>query len=252
MFCRVSPQEVTCTAPQELAEAIGPLGTTEVAIKVRVSEAAESGEENTVSVVGGGAPGAPVSTPITVGSAPTPFGVERYELRAENADGSPDTQAGSHPFQLTTYIALNQTAHPFKPPAAVKDLHFDLPPGLIGNPTPFPQCPLDKFVQFIIEGSNLCPDDTVVGVASVTIAIPLGRRRKILQTFTVPLFALVPSVGEPARFGFMVTGDPVYLDDVGSYGWRLRGDGRCQQHHRGHRVCLQPGDVLGCAGRPAA
>ena len=211
LFCQVVPEEVTCTGPQELVESnVGPFETVEVAIKVRVSEAAQSGEENTVSVVGGGAPGAPVSTPIAVGSAPTPFGVEQYELRAENADGSSDTQAGSHPFQLTTDIELNQSVHPFKPPAAVKDLHFDLPPGLIGNPTPFPQCPLDKFLDFIIEASNLCPDDTVVGVASVTVALPLGEEEKY-QTFTVPLFALVPSVGEPARFGFAVNGDPVYL-----------------------------------------
>ncbi len=58
-------------------------------------------------------------------------------------DGSIDTQAGSHPFQLTTVNNLNQGVN--APPEAVKDLRFNLPPGLVGNPTPFPQCPLAKF-----------------------------------------------------------------------------------------------------------
>ena len=68
--------------------------------------------------------------PIVVSGEATRFGVEQYELRPENADGSPDTQAGSHPFQLTSVIALNEAVEAKKPPAAVKDLHFKLPRGL--------------------------------------------------------------------------------------------------------------------------
>ena len=147
-FCSVLPDEVTCTVPEEITALF--LGTAyshiEIYIKVKVAETAKSGEENRASVAGGGAPNASAGRPITVSSAPTPFGIEQYEMTAENADGSLDTQAGSHPFQLTTAEALNQTADPLKPPAAVKDLRFNLPPGLIGNPTPFPQCPLTKFI----------------------------------------------------------------------------------------------------------
>jgi hypothetical protein len=133
-------------------------------------------------------------------------------MLAENADGSPDTEAGSHPFQLTTDIAMNQNSE--GQPAAAKDLRFDLPPGLIGNPTPFPQCPLAKFLGNAGSGQNFCPDSTVVGVASVTISDPLqgGSEKPAFNTLEVPLFALEPSVGEPARFGFDVLGDPVYLD----------------------------------------
>jgi uncharacterized repeat protein (TIGR01451 family) len=209
-LCKVQPHEVTCTVPEELSAQFlsKPFTHVEIFITVKVAEGAQSGEENSASI-SGGAPTAAVTAPITVDPAATPFGVERYELRPENADGSLDTQAGSHPFQLTSVIALNQAAEAKAPPAAVKDLRFNLPPGLIGNPTPFPQCPLAKFLANASEGQNFCPDDTVVGIASVSISFPVGGSP---STFAVPLFALVPSVGEPARFGFDVSGDPVYLD----------------------------------------
>ncbi len=208
-FCAVAPGEVTCTLPQVLAELVSAYGSIEIYIDVKVAAGAKTGEVNSASVSGGGAPNASVSTPIAVSGEPFGFGVERYELRAENADGSPDTQAGSHPFQLTTGIALKQGADMAVPPEAVKDLRFNLPPGLIGNPTPFPQCPLAKFTANAQSGQNFCPNNTVVGVASVTIVAIEGLP---LQTKDVPLFALVPSVGEPARFGFDVLGDPVYLN----------------------------------------
>ncbi|MFZ1154378.1 MAG: hypothetical protein WAN93_05675, partial [Solirubrobacteraceae bacterium] len=209
-FCTVVPSEVTCTLPSEVAEVFlpGPYTYEELDIPVAVAANAKSGEENQISVIGGGAPRASVSKPITVSPTATQFGVDQYELRPENANGTPDAQAGSHPFQLTTTIGLNQSGEGSKPPAAVKDLHFNLPPGLIGNPVPFPQCPLVKFIGNAALGDNFCPNNTVVGVVSVTVFF-----QGIIKTsITVPLFTLTPSVGEPARFGFFVLGDPVYLD----------------------------------------
>jgi hypothetical protein len=210
LFCKVLPEEVVCTLPGEAVEELLPGydSFVEAGIKVKVAKTAKSGEESEARVSGGGAPGASAHGPITVSGAPTRFGIEHYALRAENADGSPDTQAGSHPFQLTSDIGLNMTAQRIAA-AAVKDLHFDLPPGLIGNPTPFPQCPLAKFLDNIGEGQNVCPDDTTVGTVSVTVAEEGGT---FTNTYTVPLYALVPSVGEPARFGFFVASVAVYLD----------------------------------------
>jgi hypothetical protein len=214
ILCTVQPTEVTCTFPEEIVKEF--LGDAyshiEAFITVEIAKTVKSGEVNRASISGGGAASASASRPITVAGSPqeaTPFGVEQYELRAENADGSPDSQAGSHPFQLTTFMALNQAAEEKRPPAAVKDLHFKLPPGLIGNPTPFPECPLTKFTGNAGQGQNFCPDDTVVGIASVSITFPVSQPP---ATIASPLFALVPSVGEPARFGFDVEGVPVYLD----------------------------------------
>jgi hypothetical protein len=210
VFCTVVPSEVTCTLPPEVAEAFltGPYTYEELDIPVAVAANAKSGEQNQLSVIGGGAARTSASEPITVSPEPTRFGVDQYELRPENADGTPDTQAGSHPFQLTSVIGLNQSSDGGKPPAAVKDLHFNLPPGLIGNPIPFPQCSLAKFIGNASDGDNFCSNDTVVGVVATTIFFAGNLK----STITVPLFNLTPSVGEPARFGFFVLGDPVYLD----------------------------------------
>jgi hypothetical protein len=236
-FCEIVSGEVLCTFPANLAELVygpeavpsfGPYGYVEIEIAVKVSGTAKSGEVNRASIAAGGAATASAISPIVVSGAPVRFGVENYELRPENADGSPDTQAGSHPFQLTTELALNQTSDSRKPPAAVKDLHFDLPPGLIGNPKPFPQCPLLKFLTVtnaVFGPENACPDDTVVGVASVTISVVTYEGETAAATFEEPLYVLTPSTGEPARFGFVALGDPVYLDTSvrtgGDYGVRV-------------------------------
>lgn len=179
----------------------------EVRIGVAV-EGAATGEHNEVSVTGGGAPEASISRPITVSEAPTPFGVDSYELGLEEEGGSEDTQAGSHPFQFTTSIMLNQVTGAM-PAALPKDLSFNLPPGLIGNPTPFPQCSLARFVARVEGKDNECPQDTVVGVARITVNEPTQTH---LTTFTVPVFNLEPAVGEPARFGILLLFTPVIID----------------------------------------
>jgi hypothetical protein len=210
-LCAFAAREVVCTVPK--SEWLKPYNRIELYFKVRVASTAKSGEVNEARISGGGASNASFSAPITVSVAPTQFGVEGYELLAENADGSSDTQAGSHPFQLTTYIAVNQGVEASVPPAALKDLHFNLPPGLLGNPLPFHQCTLPRFTTRLSDDINRCPDDTAIGVASVTFGItsPVGLTDEP-STAEVPLFALVPSVGEPARFGFFFAGNPVYLD----------------------------------------
>ena len=208
-FCVVHPGEVTCTLEAgQIQEFLArPQSYLEAEIRVAVSKTAQSGEAVAADVVGGGASSESASGPIVVSSTPTQFGIDHYALRPENADGSPDTQAGSHPFQLTSDVGLNLTARHF-PAAPVKDLHFDLPPGLVGNPTPFPQCSLPQFTGNAENGQNFCADNTAIGTVSVTVV----GEGAVKETFEVPLFALVPSVGEPARFGFVVLNVPVFLD----------------------------------------
>jgi hypothetical protein len=196
-----------------------------VIVSVVVKPGAHSGEVARASVAGGETRGATVAHPVLDGEA-TPFGVESYEVASEEAGGAVDTQAGSHPFQLTSTLTLNQDlekkisfAHLGSLPAELaKDLHFDLPPGLIGNPTPFPQCTLNQLLASGPRGPQ-CPVQTVIGVARVTVDEPRNFGE---HTFVLPLFNLEPSVGEPARFAFRVLNVPVYLDTAvrtgGDYG----------------------------------
>src|SRR5580700_3140514 len=150
---------------------------------------------------------------LTVSSAPVAFGVENYEVTAANEDGSPARQAGSHPFSITNTLDLNRTAVAPYQPALPKDLVFRLPPGLVGNPTPFPQCSGAEFSAQAGTGfANKCPSNTAVGVALVSIRFPEEVTNSI-ETIPVPVFNLKPAVGEPARFGFLVLGKaPVIID----------------------------------------
>jgi hypothetical protein len=204
----VSSSLVECTFEGKLAS-YEPI---EVEIGVEVLPVAKSGESSEVTVSGGGAAAASLERPIVVSDAPTPFGPANYEFTAFNENGSVDTQAGSHPYALTTVLDLNRTAEAPYQPAQPKDLRFNLPPGLVGNPTPFPQCSTAQFESRSGPAeTNECPADTVLGVAAITIHEPIAIEGAA-GTIVTPVFNLKPSAGEPARFGFVTAVVNVTLD----------------------------------------
>jgi hypothetical protein len=184
-----------------------------VLIKVKVAEPPGPATSLPVkaSVEGGEAQSTSRTLHVPVSSQPAGFGLEAYEMTPFNENGTPATQAGSHPFELTTTLVLNQIfpGGARQPVALPKDLRFRLPPGLVGNPNAAGQCTMANFFAFVRE-TNLCGPDSVVGVAAVAADEP-----KFLKTFTktVPVFNLVPARGEPARFGLEVAGKvPVVID----------------------------------------
>jgi hypothetical protein len=192
----------------------------ELVVNVDIEEGGvPAGEANEASVSGGGARAASLRRSLPVGGEPR-FGVEEYGLSAEEADGSSSAQAGVHPFQLTSTLMLNQQLEPDAavgkelpvPVQLAKDLRFRTPPGLVGDPTAVPRCPVGRFLTFVAEeseGVSACPSQTAVGVARVLLFAGEGQG---LLDFVVPVFNLEPSKGEPARFGFMVLSTPVILD----------------------------------------
>ncbi len=233
-FANCSLSTLTCTYE-------GPLLAYErlmIAITVKVAPGAGNGM-NEVSVSGGGAPAVALRRSLKLSDIPSSYGVENFELTPEEEGGGVDTQAGSHPFQLTATFTLNTSAVPvFKsefnevfpevqPAALTKDLRFNLPPGLVGNPTPLPKCSLYVFTQ---EAGSVpgfkCPDNTVVGVATpVVTGLPfsLSHPNQVPYAFTKPLYSLEPAVGEPARFGFTLVGGGMVILDTsvrtgGNYG----------------------------------
>jgi hypothetical protein len=202
-----------------------PYDTIDVRIFVVARAGAESGEVNKAAVSGGGAPAVSFSRPIVLSGAAPAFGVESFRTRFEEEGGALDLRAGSHPFQMTTTVTLNQGADTqalapsvsgsksdAQPVALPKDVFTKFPSGFIGNPTHFETCTLAKFLEDSASGvSDACPTQSAVGVASVEIDEPaiLG-----VATFTGPLFNLEPYYGEPARFGFYIAiaAVPVLLD----------------------------------------
>jgi hypothetical protein len=171
-----------------------------------------AGAPGSVEVSGGGAPSVTVPQPVIVSPEPTPFGIEQFSAKSEEEGGAEVTQAGSHPFQLTTTVQLNSGAFisrgdGVEQPALPRNLRFPLPVGLVGNATAVPQCKLDVFYDITESLVNACPDEAAIGVASVTVSGLLPFLR-----VAVPVFNLPPARGEPARFGFTVAGDPILID----------------------------------------
>jgi hypothetical protein len=192
-----------------------------IAINVQVASGSGKGV-NEVEVTGGGASYALSRKPLAVESGKLQYGSENYELEPEEEGGVPTTQAGSHSFQLTTTLVMNsQTKTVYEnyfksyvpevqPIEFTKDLRFNLPAGLVGNPTPLPKCSLREF-SAISEQKGHCPSNTVVGVATPITTSPFSTQR-VPYSFSTPLYNLEPSVGEPAKFGFPTVAGPVVLD----------------------------------------
>jgi hypothetical protein len=268
LTCLSSPTAPSCT----WTEPVTSYGIIEMDITVKVNEppGTVTTLPNEAKVEGGEVPSAATRDPLTVNATQAPFGFERYELALENEDGSTDAQAGSHPFQLTTGLDLNTTVESgvARPAALPKDLHVNLPTGLVGDPAATPRCGSLEFAA-VSNFIDRCPPDTVVGIAAVTVtglSIP-GERKPF--TMPEPVFNLTPAPGEPARFGFLAIVVPVVLDtrvrSGGDYGvtvssdnilqtaglisslvtvWGVPGDSR-HDASRGW-PCLYPGSVGTC------
>jgi hypothetical protein len=209
-LCETTSSRVSCSTESkafavELVEPLIPFGYLEMRLKVKAEAGASSGTGK-VQVAGGG-PSVSIAQPVKISSAPASFGIEDFSFVPEEEGGQIDTQAGSHPFQLTTTLTLNQGPDTLKPPATPRHLRFKLPAGFLGNTTALPTCD-DLDFRHVVEGGtvDLCPGSTAVGVVTLTV-------NETHETgFTVPIFNLAPKEGEPARFGFEVVGIPVTLD----------------------------------------
>jgi hypothetical protein len=225
-FCKVVGQQATCDTegvnPFLQIKPIAPYEDLELRVKVK-DEGAAPGSDYGAEVSGGGVPPASVQHPLVISASEPAFATEQFSILPEEEGGSVDTRAGSHPFQLTATFDLNQDADEStaleraggtpeayaRPPALARNLEFRLPPGQIGNATVLPQCSSADFTANANLTRNLCPDDTVIGVASVSFYEPKFLK---LRTYPVPLFNLVPARGEPARFGFDIAQSLVVLD----------------------------------------
>ena len=200
---------VTCnTGPgyKGIERPIPPGYNNRIAIKVKAVGGSEV-TDNHVTVSGGGAPSAAeVSDPFTIGTTNPSFGLSSFDAWFSSADGSVDTQAGSHPLSFTAEFGVNMDANGNLSGAPLRSVKVKLPPGIVGDPHAVAQCTRQQFdgVPFAA-----CPPDTAVGTDLA--ALPQGTKNGDFEV-EVPVYNLVPPPGVPAQFGFTVFGTNILLD----------------------------------------
>jgi hypothetical protein len=206
---------LTCsTAPLQCVGRDVPAGE---AVLVKIGVAVDEGMEmpgalNVASVSGGGAPAVMTSEQPVFSTAPASFGIENFALQAFDSDGFPSTQAGGHPYTLATslyFTSDDREGYP-SPPAAVKDVIVDLPPGFVGNPRATPMCPLYDLIQAVEVTS--CPPASRVGTI-VFQSYPEGEFRisERASSNTTAVYNMQPEPGFPAEFGFSYLGKAIYM-----------------------------------------
>lgn len=142
------------------------------------------------------------------------FGVKNFDLTFSNADGSPDMEAGSHPFAVTNVFEFNTHVDPVNgevPDGQVKDITVSLPEGLVGDPGAVPRCSSADFIHFNEETKiPKCSDDSAVGV--IVLKVLFSLKPKGVVQLTAPVYNLVPPPGVIQKFGFIAYGIPVTMD----------------------------------------
>jgi hypothetical protein len=219
---------VTCTNHAEEMPTIKPGVMQPLLIAVNASPAASGVKPNRVTVAGGGAvASASAVDPLAFSSTVAGFGFAGFDGWFTNADGTVDTQAGSHPYELTVSFDLNSIEEEerefgfelVQAGGHVRNLAVDLPAGLVGDPTIMPRCSQEQFAGEFLRSH--CSVATQVGIND----IGLGNEER-MGVFPAPVYNLAPPSGVAAEFGFYLGGTRTYIDAVvrsgGDYGITVR------------------------------
>src|SRR5215208_1744641 len=93
------------------------------------------------------------------------FGIQSgsFSATATEFDGTPDFQAGSHPYQYTVHFEMNRDSENHVE-GTLRELYVELPPGLVGNPLALPRC---NRADFDTNLTPACPANTQVGVVEI-------------------------------------------------------------------------------------
>jgi len=129
------------------------------------------------------------------------FGIEKLSVEEST------TEAGLHP-DVTIEFVLNHEEGPLFPGQQVssgraEDVSIELPPGLVADPTNFPQCSTGQFKSF-----GNCPVASQVGMVKVLLS-----ERGETETVVEPLYNLEPPHEDMvARLGFYAALFPTFID----------------------------------------
>lgn len=188
--CHLSAQ--TCTASTTLAPG-AEFGA--LRLKIWIAPAETPGMPSIdFTAFGGGASADAIVSDSFVFEPAVPFGVIGFAARAEDPLGNDYTTAGGHPLAATSSFELPnyQTPRSLNAPVEdMRDIHFELPAGFIGNPQAAGICTIAEVKAFT------CPASAAVGGIAARLEIfgnsPAAHR---------PLYRITPEDGYAAAFAF--------------------------------------------------
>jgi hypothetical protein len=144
------------------------------------------------------------------------FGLGDFDVTFTDQAGEAVTQAGSHPFAMTTSFKVSTEPNGkggVRISAAIKDLETAQVNGLVGNPTAAPPCSAADFLtNDELEGVPIpeCPNSAVVG--TVRIEGITGEGIVDSKGLYSAVYNLEPPPGVAARLGFWFGGVPVTIE----------------------------------------
>jgi hypothetical protein len=131
------------------------------------------------------------------------FGIKHFDVSFLNENGTPDTQAGSHPYQFVSTFELNShfkrmesnadSPYLLEPDGILRDVTVDLPPGFVGDPNATPK---KCTVQELRRNANECPPASRLG----QLYLEWGTTPRS-NTFNNALFNMVPPHGTALQLG---------------------------------------------------
>jgi hypothetical protein len=215
--CAAVGQTVTCTG----TEVVGPGQSLQLEIIVKVDPlAAEGTVTDQASVEGGGALPTIATAQTTIGDQAVPFGFlageSGFTAPLTDEDGSPATQAGGHPYQLTVDLGFPTRKPNFTLIASghLRDSIVDLPRGEIVNPNATPVLCTEK--ELFSEGLPGCPAASQIGTITLLTFTAGG-----ISGYPSGLYNMVPPPGAASNFGFDAVGTGVFAHILGG----VRSDG---------------------------
>ncbi len=132
------------------------------------------------------------------------FGIKSYEISFLNENGTPDTQAGSHPYQFVDSFELNShferqesnADSPYirLPDGVLKDATFDLPPGFVGDPNATSKKCTGEELRSPFSG---CPPEALVGF----LKLNWSDNQVIQESLSSNIFAMVAPRGVALQLG---------------------------------------------------
>jgi hypothetical protein len=152
------------------------------------------------------------------------FGIKAFSVSFLNEDGSPDTQAGSHPFELVNDIEYfshytrkeSNADSPYaqEPNGALKNLTVDLPAGVVGDPNATARkCTLDQLASSA-GGSDdgNCPPEAKVG--QITFEWSKLLADESIGASAKPVNNMVPPRGTALQLGISYFETPVLINNA--------------------------------------